>query len=135
MLSDVYFFQGNPSRSLEILFKGIGADFLYIDNFNKAARFARLMEYDNLSSLLAMVGMIFNDQPIGDMPDHIDEISIPYKNVLFGAIGELIAFLIKMPTMEKLNKSERILVKKSLSKVTPDQIQNLKEFYNILEKL
>ena len=135
MLSEVYFFQGLESEALEFLFKGIGADFLYIENFSKASKLARLLEFDNLSSLLAMIGMIFNDQPIGDLPESVEEKAIIYKNVLFGAIGELLAFVKKMPNAERLSKSERISVKKSLSKVTPEQIQKLTEFYLYLEKI
>ena len=135
MLSDVHFFNGSPGKALEVLVRGIGADFLCIDNYVKASRFARLMELDNLSSLLAMVGMIFNDQPIGDMPEHIEEEAITCKNVLFGAIGELLAFVHEMPNMERLSKSERISVKQFLGKVTSEQICKLKEFYYTLERI
>lgn len=135
MLADVHFFNGNPAAALEILFRGIGADFFCIDNFAKASRFARLLDLDNLSSLLAMVGMIFHDQPIGDIPELIEEPSIPYKNVLFGAIGELLAFFREMPNIEKLSKSEKISVKQFLSKVTPVQVSKLEEFYCVLEKI
>ena len=135
MLSDVYFFNGNPGKALEVLVRGIGADFLCLDNYAKASKIARLMDLDNISSLLAMVGMIFNDQPIGDLPEHIEEEALACKNVLFGAIGELLAFVHEMPKIEKLSKSERISVKQFLGKITPEQISKLKEFYCALERI
>lgn len=135
MLAEVYFFQECLEKALDVLFKGIGADFLYIENFNKASRFARLLEFDNLSSLLGVIGMIFNDQPFGDLPESIEASAVAYKNVLFGSIGEILTFVKKMPTPDKLSKSERIAVKKSFNKITPEQVQKLIEFYVYLEKL
>lgn len=135
MLSEVYIMQELHDQALEILFKGIGSDFLYVENFNKASKVSRMLDYYNLSSLLGMIGMIFNDQPLGDYPEKVEEKTIHYKNVLFGAIGELLRFIQKMPTIDKLSKSERIAVKKFLSKISSRHVRKLTELYCIIEKI
>jgi tetratricopeptide (TPR) repeat protein len=135
MLSEVHLCQENPTKALKILFKGIESDFLYIENYNKASKLTRLMEYYNISSLLAMVTMILSDQPIGDFPETVEKDMIDYKNILFDAIGKLLHFINKIPKMDKMTKSDRISFKKYFNKITSDQITKLKEFYSVFEKI
>lgn len=135
MLAEVYALQENYNKALEIIFQGIGGDCLYIENFTKAAKLAKIVGFDCFGAILECVERIFKDEELESLPGTIEGEAVGFKNVLFGSVGELLAFLKKMPSIENLSKSEKIEVKKRLGKVTKDQVERLAEFHSYIERL
>lgn len=135
MLAEVYALQEDFKKALEIIFQGIGGDCLYIESFTKAGKLAKMVGFDSFGVILEGIEKIFKDEELESLPETIEDEMVGFKNVLFGSVGELLAFIKKLPSVENLTKSEKIEVKKRLGKVTKDQVERLVEFHNYIERL
>ena len=135
MLAEVYILQENYLKALDIVFQGIGADCLFIESFSKAAKISKMMGFENFGFALDGVEKIFKGEALENLPEMVEDEVLRYKSILFGSLGELLAILKKMPSVENLSKSEQIEVKKRWVKVNDDQILKLAEYNGYIENL
>jgi hypothetical protein len=135
MLSEVYEKQENYKKALEVCFQGIGADFLHIEVYIKASKIAKILGFFKLSRLLETVECIINNESFFDLPEKVEEEVVSFKSVLFGSLSELLRFIKNLPTQTNLSRSEKIEVKKYLSKLSSYQIEQLSNFCDFIEKI
>lgn len=135
MLAEVYILQENYQKALDITFQGIGADCLFIESFSKAGKISKMMGFENFGNVLEGVEKIFKGEGVENLPQSVEDEVLKFKSILFGSVGELLAILKKMPSVENLSKTEKIEIKKSWGKVSDDQLVRLAEYNGYIEKL